>query len=182
MPEKDLKTIALSRGKQLLLVLGCLLFVALGAWLLSLDPAGIAEHSRFRSPVLVYAVGLTSIVLFGAILVFNARKLFDRRPGMVLDSAGLHDNSSGTAAGFVPWSDIVDIGTYKTFNQRVLVVAVADPAKYLGGGNAVTRYLRKANLKLCGSPITISTAPLKIRFDDLRNAIENYRARYGQHT
>ena len=180
MADQDTKTIPLSRGKQAFVGLACLGFVAVCIWLLTLDPAWIAEHQRFNSPALVYGVGALGIALFGALSLINLRKYFDRRPGVVLSEAGLLDNSTSVSVGFVPWSDITGVDTYRTFNQRTLVVRVSDPQKYLGGGNALARYLRKSNLRLCGSPVTITSTVLKIGYDDLMAEIQDYLRRYGK--
>lgn len=179
MANQDTRTIPLSRGKQALVGLACLGFVAVSIWLLTLDANSIAQHGRFNNPLLIRSVAILGIVFFGALSVFNLRKFFDRRPGIVLSEAGLQDNSTGVSVGFIPWSDITGVDTYRTFNQRTLVVKVSDPQKYLGGGNALTRYLRKSNLKLCGSPVTITSTVLNIGYDDLMAEIQDYIRRYG---
>ncbi len=180
MADQDTRMIPMSRSKQVFLAIACLGFVGLCLWLLTLDAEAIAQQRRFNSPALVQGVAILGIVLFGALGVFNIRKILDQRPGVVLSPEGLEDNSTGVAVGFIPWSDITGVDTYRTFNQRTLVVKVADPQKYLGGGNALARYLRKSNLKLCGSPVTITTAVLKIGYDDLMALIEEYLKRYGR--
>lgn len=179
MPDQDTKTIALGRKKMLLLALACLLFVALGLWLLTLDAVSIEAHALFRSPALIYGVALVAVAFFGMIAIVVTRKLFDKRPGLVLNGAGMLDNSSGTSVGFVPWSDIVGLEVYRSFNQRILVVKVADPDKYFGGGNRLTRYLRISSHKMCGSPVSINSAALKIGFDELAAVFQQYLSRYG---
>lgn len=180
MADHDTKTIPLSRGKQAFVGLACLGFVAVSAWLLTLDADWIVQNQRFGSPLLVRGIGVLGILFFGALAIFNLRKVLDRRPGIVLNEDGLLDNSTGVSVGFVPWSEITGVDTYKTFNQRTLVVRVSDPRKYLGGGNAIIRYLRRSNLKLCGSPVTITPTALKIRYDDLMTEIQSYHRRYGR--
>ena len=180
MPDKDIRTIPLSLSKQVRVSIYSLFFVAVNIWLLTLDAASIAELQWFDSPTLVYAIGVLGLLLFGGLAVFNIRKLVNRRPGVVLSEAGLLDQSTGVSVGFIPWSDITGVDTYKSFNQRTLVVRVSDPQKYLTGGNALARYLRRSTMKLCGSPVTITSAVLKIRYDDLMAEIQTYLGRYGQ--
>ena len=180
MPDSDTTTIALSRKKMVRLTVFCLLFVALGLWLFTLDDAFIVQELRDRDPAFVHGVGAMAMGFFGLLLIIVARKLFDRRPGIVLSSAGLLDNSNGVSVGFIPWSDITGLEVYESFKQRMLVVKVADPGKYVETGNPLTRYLRKSTHKICGSPISINAGALKMGFDELAAHIQQYLSRYGQ--
>ena len=176
------KVIELSKFKVLLLILGACAFVAAGLWMLQMDPAEIAAQRRFNSPAVVYAMGWASIVFFGLCGVLGARKMFDRKPGLVLSSAGILDNSSGVSAGLIPWSEIVGFSIFEMQNQKMLIVKVSNPEKYIERGGSLRRALNKANFKMCGSPIAITSNSLKIRFDELLDSCNQYLARYGKYT
>jgi hypothetical protein len=89
------------------------------------------------------------------------------------------DNSSAVAAGLIPWSEITGLGTFELHRQKMLVIHVADPDKYVGRGNALRRAVNRANTTLCGSPIAIASNVLQIPFDELREEVAAYLSRYG---
>lgn len=180
MADQDVTAIPMKRGRQLYTFVVSSVLVATFLWVLTLDAEAIAERPYMIDPALERGLAVFGIVLFGALATLNLRKLLDRRPGLVLSAEGLEDRSTFVAIGFVPWSDITGVDSYRALGQRTLVLKVADPKKYLGGGNAVARYLRRSNLKLCGSPVTITTATLKIRYDNLMAEIQDYLRRHGQ--
>src|SRR5688572_7701312 len=99
----DEKTIKLSRTKTALLILGSFAFVGLGLWMLSLDQSTIESHRRYNSPLFVYGVGTVAVIFFGACGILGVKKFFENKPGLVLSSAGIFDNSSAFSAGFIPW-------------------------------------------------------------------------------
>ena len=179
----DEKTIELSKTKIALALLGTCVFVAIGIWLLSLDAASIRSSSSFRlffnNPIYVYGLGLLSIILFGLLALFFFKKLFDKEPGLVFSNSGIVDNASAVAAGFIPWSEVIGAHIFEVPQQKMLIITVRDPQKYVDRGNALKRKLNQANYKMCGSPITISANALKIDFAELHSLFDQYQRKYG---
>jgi hypothetical protein len=173
------RVIELSRAKIVLALLGACVFVAIGIWMLSLDDEFIRAQRRMNDPTLVHLLGGVSILFFGGGGGFLVRKLFDRRPGLVLSSSGIVDNASGIAVGFIPWSDVTDFRVHEIQGQKLLVILVRDPAPYVARGSALKRAANRANLGLCGSPIVISSHALKISFAELLALFANYRPKQG---
>lgn len=132
----------------------------------------------FRFPVVIHITGLASIVFFGLCGVLGVGKLFDKRPGLVLNAHGLIDNSSGTPAGFVPWADITGFETMKMFGQELLVVKFVDVTRYVEVGSPIMRALRRMNLKLCGSPIALTSTALGINFAELVEVCNEWLGKY----
>ncbi|BBB65932.1 hypothetical protein UNDYM_1679 [Undibacterium sp. YM2] len=176
---EDEKRIALSKSKLRLLFVGAVLFVAMGIWMVQLDVADIEAHSRYNNPVMMHGIGVVAILFFGLCAVFGARKLLDNRPGLILNSTGLLDNSSAVAAGFVPWSEVVGFSIFEVQNQKTLVVRVREPGRYIAAGGMFKRILNRMNYKLCGSPVVISANSLKLGFDELLKISQTYLHRYG---
>jgi len=175
----DARAIPLSRVKLVFLLLGGLVFAAAGAWMLSLEEAEIVELRRLSNPTLFR--GIAAVALAGGALCvyFAIRKMFDSRPGLVLSAEGILDNSSGVAAGLIPWADITGFTVYEVHRTKMLIVMVRDNEKYLQRGNPVQRALHRANTRMVGSPIAISSSTLKIGFDELCAEVEAWRARHG---
>ena len=180
MNSNNTKVIELSKVKVLLLIVGALAFVALGIWMLQLDSTWIESQRRFNSPALVHGVGVASIVFFGLCAVAAVMKLFDRKPGLVLSSTGILDNSSSASAGLIPWSEVQGFDVLKIQRQRLLIVKLVAPDKYVEVGSAVKRSLNRMNLKMCGSPIAITSNSLKINFDELLDVCNSYLSQYGK--
>jgi len=179
MNSTDEKIIQLSKTKIALGILGSFAFVAIGVWLIMLDQTNIETSRSFRlffnSPTVVRGLGLVAIVVFGFLAIFFIRKLFDQKPGLVFNNAGIVDNASAVAAGFIPWSEVTGSHVFEIQRQNM----VSDPQKYVDHGNALKRKLNQANYKMCGSPIAISANALKVNFSELRAIFDEYQQKYG---
>lgn len=178
MHTEDEKIIELSKTKLRMLVLGSVIFVAMGLWMVQPDSAQIAGQHDYNSPVLMYGIGVIVILFFGFCGVVGIRKLFDKKPGLILNAAGIHDNSSGIAAGFVPWSEITGFSIFEMQNQKTLVINAIEPQRYIMAGGAFKRMLNKMNYKMCGSPVVISVNSLKVGFDELLKICNSYLYKY----
>jgi len=179
MDTTDELVIELSKNKIVLLIVGSCAFVALGVWL-SVDAESIVPESPIKDPLFVRGAGLAGIIFFGFCGVYGIKKLFDKRPGLVLNSSGIIDNSSAIAAGFIPWSEILGAEIFQIYRQKMLIIKVRDPEMYIARGSALKRMLNRANHKTCGSPIAITSNSLKIAFPELLSTFEQYHQKFGQ--
>lgn len=171
-------TIPLSKGKLLLSTLGAFAFVAIGFWFV-LDPPSRTDSSM--ESVLVLVLGLASILFFGAIGLVVIRKLFDSRPGLVINEQGLMDNSGGLSAGQILWQDIEDISVLQIQRQRLILVLVNNPQDYIDRqSNSWKRKLMAMNHRQYGTPISISANGLKISFDELLEILKHHLAAFHQ--
>jgi hypothetical protein len=179
----DEKIIELSKTKIALAILGSCAFVAIGVWMLSLDEESIRSGRSFRlflnKPMYARGLGLLAIGLFGLLALFLFRKLFDKKPGLVFSDSGIVDNASAVAAGFIPWSEVIGSRIFEMPQQKMLIIMVKEPEKYIERGNAVKRKLNQANHNMCGSPISISANSLKIDFAELHSLFDQYQQKYG---
>jgi hypothetical protein len=183
MDSSDETIIELSKKKILLGLLGASAFVAAGIWMFTLDEANILSERSYRlffnNPTYVYGLGLVSIVLFGLLALFFFKKLFDKKPGLIFSASGIVDNASAVSAGFISWSELIGSELFEMQGQKMLIIMVRDPQKYVDRGNAVKRTLNQANYKMCGSPIVISSNALKVNFSELRSLFDQYQRKYG---
>ena len=183
MSSTDEKIIELSKTKILLGILGSLAFVVAGVWLLTLDAELIRTGDNFRlffnNPAVAYGLGFAAIVVFGILALFFFRKLLNKEPGLILNSSGIMDNASAASAGFIPWSEVLGSEVFEMQKQKMLVIMVSDPEKYVQRGSAIKQKLNKANYNMVGSPITISATTLKTNFAELRSTFDEYQRKYG---
>jgi hypothetical protein len=176
-PEQTI--VELSRKKIILCVLGSCIFVASGIWMVSLGDDSILSMSRLRSPTYVHGVGIASIVLFGFFGTVALTKLLDRKPGLTFNAAGIIDNSSGVSAGLIPWSEIMGAKPLDVHRQKILLIEVKEPQKYLGRGNWLKQFAVNSSCKMYGSPIAISAVTLKTSFPELLSLFYQYQQKYG---
>ena len=162
--------IQLSKIKLLLMLVGSLTFVALGLWLVITRPTAHHFH-RYNSTTMLIA-GYASIIFFGLCALIAMRKLFDNRPGLVIDDLGLSDNSSGVSSGQILWADILNISVIEIQRQKIIMLQVNNPQDYINRQtNFFKRKLMKINLNKFGSPLSISSNALKISFVELHKLL-----------
>ena len=180
----DEKIIEFSKTKLVQIILACCVFVALGVWLFSIDDARIRSSRSFRfflnNPMYAHGLGLLAIVFFGFCGIILIKKLIDKKPGLIFNSSGFIDNASGVSAGFIPWSEVTGSQLLDLQRQRLLIIMVADPEKYAERGSLFKRTFNKANYKMCGSPIAISSNALKVDFSELVSLFNQYQQKYGR--
>ena len=183
MNSNDEKIIELSKTKIALGILGSFAFVIAGVWLLTQDGESIRTSSGFRlffnNPAVAYGLGFLSIAVFGVLALFFFRKLFNKEPGLIFNSSGIVDNASAASAGFIPWSDVLGSQIFEMQRQKMLVIMVKDPQKYVDRGSAIKRKLNQANSNMVGSPISISATALKTNFSELQSVFNEYQQKYG---
>jgi hypothetical protein len=175
------RVIELSRAKLVMLIAASLLMAALGFWFYFASGGGslVTTLGRFGPAWMIHALGAVAALFFGACAVYAIAKAFDRKPGLVLGTEGLVDNSSAVAAGFIPWSDVTGVEIFRSGTQKMLVIRVADPEKYIARGNPLKRALNRANTGMVGSPIAISSNTLRIPFNELRDEVASRFARHA---
>jgi hypothetical protein len=178
MDAGDVTIIELGKRKLLPGLLGASVFVAAGIWLFSLDDAEIQSRRSFNDPVAVHAFGLVSIVFFGSIALYLLKKLCDRKPALIFNSTGIVDNASSVSPGFIPWTDVAGAQVCEIQKQKLLIVRVRDPRKYIARGNFLRRALNKANHNMVGSPISIAAHTLEINFSELAAIFDRYQRTY----
>jgi len=158
--------IPLSKGKVVLLILGALTFVAGSIWIWS-----IADGQTRYNPLYVKAVAIAGVSFFGLCAIYGCLKVFDTQSGLIIDDQGIVDNSSAVAAGRILWNEVVALNVSEIAGQRFITVVVADPQKFVGRGNFLSRMLNAANTNMTGSPINISSQSLALKFDELVQAM-----------
>ena len=160
--------IPLSKTKITLAILGCVIFVVAGFWILLY----IADHQTRFDPLLLKIVGIIAVIVFGGFGIFSIKKLFDNKVGLTIDNTGITDNSSGVSVGLIEWRDIKNIRTEQVMSTKFLLVEVLQPEKYLERGNSLQSKLMKGNLKMYGTPVAIASTTLQCNFAELESTLK----------
>lgn len=176
---KEKIEIPLSKNKLVLGIGGSMLFVIAGVWLFFIADS-FQEHPfrLLRNPMVVKGVGILGFLFFGAIGVFGFKKLFDKKVGLTIDSNGITDNSNASSIGLIEWNDISDIITKQVMSTKFLLINVQNPEKYIGKAKSgIKAKLLRANMKMYGTPLSITSNTLKYDFEELEKLIQTEFAR-----
>jgi hypothetical protein len=158
--------IPLSKAKLMLLFAGSMLFVILGLWFVKSPQSFISP--LHRSITLIIVAGYASTIFFGICSVFIFRKLLDSKAGIVINTKGILDNSSGVSAGFISWADISNISTIEISGQKLILIEVINPDYYINRHNGfIAKKAASINHKMYGSPISLNAKSLNYSFNEL---------------
>lgn len=128
---------------------------------------------RHSSSTMVLIVGILGVTFFGICLLFYARKMFDKTPGLIVNDKGIYDNASGISVGFIPWNDIVEIKETVVINQSFVNIVVKNPDKYIETQkNIFKRKLVQINYNSFGTVIAIPSVSINSEFNDLKRILQ----------
>lgn len=182
MEQSNNKIIELSTAKLILIILGSAAFGLLGIWMLSHDAQEIESSREYNSTLFVYGIAWIAIAFSGLCGFIGIKKLFDNKPGLIISDVGIEDNSSGFSVGLIPWEDVTGISEYQVQSQSFVSILVADPDKYAVRGNLIRRMANRTNIKMCGTPLNISSNSLKISHNELLTVLTSYYQEFGKGT
>jgi len=166
--------IPLSKNKLFLGIGASILFVFLAIWLF-LNAGSFQEYSfrLLRNPIVVKGVGVLGILFCGATGFFGFKKLFDKKAGLIIDSHGITDNTNASSVGLIEWNDISEIKTQQVMSTKFILINVTDPEKYIGRAKSVIKAkLMRSNMKMYGTPLSITSNTLKYDFGKLEQLIQ----------
>lgn len=159
-----------SKVKLYLGIGGSILFVILSYWLF-INANQDAAHS---APLLMKGIGILGILFFGATGSNGLVKLIDKNPGLTIDSKGITDNSNAMSIGLIEWKDISDIKMKQVMQTRFLLITVNNPEFYIAKAKGSIKALSmKMNLKMYGTPVTITSSTLEYDFEKLEALLKS---------
>jgi capsular polysaccharide biosynthesis protein len=129
MKVEDEIIVSISKFKLTLMLIGSLVFVALG--IIYIIDQNSLVNPLFRSKELILVVGIASVLFFGLASFYLFKKLFDNRPGLIISIHGIYDNSSATPVGLIEWKDIVNTDVIKIHGQRIILIKVKNQISIL---------------------------------------------------
>ncbi len=166
--------IPLSKNKIIFLTIISFLFVIAGIWLF-VNAKNFQSNSLqlLRNPVVIKITGITGILFFGTAGIYGVKKLFDKKPGLIIDQNGITDNSNASSIELIEWKNITNIQTGQVMSTKFLLIKVKNLEEYIEKSkNGLKTKLMKANLRTYGTPITITSNTLKYNFNQLKNLIQ----------
>ena len=161
--------IPLSKTKILLTIGGSILFVVLGIYFITT----MADQQTRFNPTLVKGVGIASVLFFGATGIYGIKKLFDNNVGLTIDDNGIIDNTNATSIGLIKWADITEIRTEQVMSTKFLLIFTKDPNEILEKVSGMKRKLMAGNMKMYGTPLSITSTTLKYDCNDLEKLLKD---------
>jgi hypothetical protein len=171
------ETIAISKPKALFGIALGLLMLALGIWLLlsitNADATPITAKTAFIWVICVVTV-LFSLLTIG----IAAKNLLCNQAGLSFNTQGIIYHARNNQ--LIAWQDIRGFDVYKTHQQKLLVILLRQPERYVQQGSFWQRRLYAFNMAACGSPITIASHSFAVTFDTLVETCVKHFTKYGQ--
>jgi hypothetical protein len=162
--------IPLNKKKVILALIGAMFFVGMGL-LGALNPENFVSPV-FRNPGVIRIIGVVGVVFFGISLFFIVPKLLEDKQGLTIDSNGIINNSNGINVGLIEWRDVTGIETIEVVSTKFLIVHIINPEEYIEREKkGILKKAMKANQKMYGSPISITSSSLKMNFKELEALI-----------
>jgi len=173
--------IPLSKTKLVLMLIGSLAFVYGGVYMI-IEP----EQSSYKrhSDEFLFFMGIICVLFFVLASFFILKKIFSRKIGLIINEQGIIDNSNAISLGLIKWNDISGISIIKpqvpvfelrttVSTQKMIILKTDNPEKFIERlRNPILKETLKYNNKIYGSPLTIISSGLNIKFSELENIIK----------
>ena len=166
------RTVPLSKRKLVFALLGCMVFVALGIWLWGRRD----QYEGFAHTKAVFA-SVTCMLFFGAGIPVLAFKVFDTRPGLVLNAQGIHSLGLFGFRPVIPWHHITGtrIVQLPQGRVRILLIDTDNVEETLAGMSGITRLVARFSLAQYGALHSVASNNLQVDIDELQRIIESWR-------
>jgi len=160
--EQERIEIKLSKKKVVLTLIGAMSFVVLGIWTINR-----ADNQHRYPPTAVRTVGYSSIIFFGAVGLYAFYKIFDSKPGLIIDNEGVHDNSNASSAQLIKWGQIKEIKIQPVMSTKFILIDIHHPKDFMANIGGLKKKLMMGNYKMYGTPISIISSSLNCDTDYL---------------
>jgi hypothetical protein len=166
--------IPLSKTKLLLGIGGSVLFIFAGIWLFTHSNDFQNFSLRIlKNPTVIKTVGIAGILFFGATGIYGIKKMFSNNVGLTIDDNGIIDNTNASSIGLIKWFEITEIKTEQIMSTKFLLIYTKDPNNILDKVKGMKRKLMVGNMKMYGTPISITSNTLKYDFNDLEKLLKD---------
>lgn len=141
--------------RLVLLVLLLVLFTLMvlqPAWFLSSKGQGVVKGVGYAG---------TLVSIFCA--AFIAQRVFTRKPGLVIDEAGIADNSMNVGFAVIPWKEVKSLKALQISGDDFIAVYMKHPEAYIAAEpNSVKRKMLELNYASLQTPVNIAVSRLKM--------------------
>jgi len=163
---------------------GSVAFVVTSTWLVFYagqhETGGVEILKLDRTAVV--AIGCIGIIFFGLAGIVIAYKLFDKEPGLIIDTDGIYDNASLASGHWIKWDRIKGLRFEQVVSTRFILIDIENPEEFMAGVHGIKKKLMLSTYKVYGTPISIASSSLVCDFDELFRVIEErFNTRTSDH-
>lgn len=118
------------------------------------------------------------IAILIAVTGASAMALLNKKEaGVILDQAGITDNSTQISAGLIEWKAVSGIETDET--KKMILVFVKKPDVFIKNArNRAVKQLYERNMDLYKTPLIIESTYLDTGFDELKKSVLEYYKKF----
>ena len=132
-----------------------------------------AERWFKGASYLLMPIAVLGIAFFVWALVFVFNRLRDNRPAFIVSDEGITDHSSAVSAGFIPWSDVLEINEQRMLGSHFIRIKVKNPDHYIGRQSGfMKRFLMRSNQQTFKAGLAISAGAIRCSFEELKDLLE----------
>ncbi|WP_409966239.1 hypothetical protein PIECOFPK_00070 [Mycovorax composti] len=129
----------------------------------------------------VKITGFIGTFLFTIITAILAQKVFNKKPGLIIDNNGFVDNSLGVMFAKVLWKDVTEIKHVQASGENFIVISIKEPEKYIAEErHSLKRKMLELNYTTLKTPINIAAGKLKVDFNELLNMMKRKYEEFGK--
>jgi hypothetical protein len=159
--------IPLSKVKIVFLLVIGIGFV-MGGIFFVMYPEQFQNSFSYRPKWEISTLGYICIIFFGACIVIAILKLFDNKPGLLIDNQGITINPGSSGNSFVEWGNIEKFSIIDISRTKLIQVYLKEPNDFIDKlTNVFKRKLALFSLKTYGTPVSISAGTLKCNTAEL---------------
>lgn len=128
----------------------------------------------------IKVIGFIGTFIFIICTAFVAQKVFNKKPGLVIDNEGITDNSLGVMFAKVRWRDVTEIKHLENAGDHYIKITIKDPEKYIAAeSHSLKRKMLEMNYNTLKTPVNIAAGRLKMDVGELlatvRKAFDEHR-------
>lgn len=117
-------------------------------------------------------IAVLAMVFFGVVLWYAYQRLRDNQPGLIVSDEGITDHSSAVGAGFIPWSDVLEINEQKMFGANFMRIKVKSPDYYIDRqSSSLKRFMMRRNQQTFKAGLAISASSIRCSFEELKDLL-----------
>lgn len=163
-----------SRKKALLLLIGSLLFVTGGTYML-LSP----ETFTGRDPHVLMIVGIAAILFFGLGIYVSIRQLIANQLILIIDNMGINVNPRKSLSKIIEWKNIEGFSEIEIYSTKIVVIHVNNPKDWIEKEeNKIRKKMMNFNVTNYGSPFNLSANSMQINHATLMKVLNENLQKY----
>jgi hypothetical protein len=177
MDKIPVTVIYFSKKKTTFLLITCLSFVTIAISFIIDPPTGRIPF--IDSPAALKVLLSVCALFFGVISIFLIKKMFDRRPAIIIDGNGIDDNSSMCSAGYVEWNQIDTVWIIEVNRQKMIAIRLIDVESHMRLRSTFAKKTVKLNYKMYEMHFAISANSLDTDIEPLYKIMVEKINRYS---